>query len=316
VATQPNVKIAAAAAAQKQQQHPEQQQQQQQFDSPLSWTQSIAGPEHPLSYMPFLDWSLSTLAEQFQLSPTPLEEDMALMSSINPSKPGRIMSLAFTSPEIRKVRMTYFDAGPAVQVFNMVIYPDPSLDVPMLGVDLISFGKKNLAGIDFQPLFTPEAQPGYAERYIAQLGPIKAKYPDLSQQMSARFYDVARFFSEHMLFARYEDPSMISERLFPAFSEYLSAYVDTLKGAARTDDPAFRSAVIDRQQAYDQYNAERDPAHGLFVNYFGDAWSEKFMDSFLFELSERPVGGYKPQHQLAQQQQGPPPATTTTPPSA
>lgn len=55
------------------------------------------------------------------------------------------------------MRLTYFDAGAKVQVLNAVIYPDSSLDFPLLGIDLISFGGKHLAGIDFQPLFEDEA---------------------------------------------------------------------------------------------------------------------------------------------------------------
>lgn len=61
--------------------------------------------------------------------------------------------MSFASPEVRKVRLTYFDAGDKVQVLNAVIYPHPSLDMPLLGIDLISFGGKHLAGIDFQPLY-------------------------------------------------------------------------------------------------------------------------------------------------------------------
>lgn len=68
----------------------------------------------------------------------------------------RCNSMSFTSPDVRKARLTYFDAGNKVQVFNAVIYPDPSLNMPLLGIDLISFGGKHLAGIDFQPLFDDE----------------------------------------------------------------------------------------------------------------------------------------------------------------
>lgn len=68
----------------------------------------------------------------------------------------RYNSMSFTSPDVRKVRLTYFDAGDKVQVLNAVIYPDPSLDMPLLGIDLISFGGKHLAGIDFQPLYDDE----------------------------------------------------------------------------------------------------------------------------------------------------------------
>lgn len=88
---------------------------------------------------------------------------------------------------------------------------------------------------------------------------------------------------------------MIGERLFPAFEDYLSTYVSTLKAASAEGgdaSPEARARVLDRHRAYDQYNAERDPAHGLFRNYYGEAFSEEFMDNFLFELSVRPPEGY------------------------
>jgi len=38
-------------------------------------------------------------------------------------------------------------------VFNSVWYPDPKYDLPLLGVDFLSFGKKKiLCVLDFQPL--------------------------------------------------------------------------------------------------------------------------------------------------------------------
>ncbi|CAM9821352.1 unnamed protein product [Discosporangium mesarthrocarpum] len=262
----------------------------------LPWQQSMAGPEFPLNYMPFMEHMLNVLAESFgTMTATPVADRLAFAE--NKDKRARILSMAFTSPEIRKVRLTYFDAGEDVQVLNAVIYPDLSLDMPIFGVDLISFGKKNLAGMDFQPLFDDEP---YRARITRCLGPIKARYPEFAQKMSARFYDSAKFFSEEMLFARFEDRALIDSRLFPAFKEYLSTYVASLKtavqggGSSGGVDSSMegRAQVLDRQRAYDQYNAERDPAHGLFVKYFGEGWSNAFMDDFLFALSVRPEGGY------------------------
>jgi 15,16-dihydrobiliverdin:ferredoxin oxidoreductase len=232
-----------------------------------------------------MDWSLEHLMKEFDLEPTPMDRELALKHSTHPSKPGRIVSLTFNSSLIRKVRLTYFDAGSAVQVFNMVVYPDPSIDAPILGVDLIAFNKKHLAGIDFQPLYN---DPIYLDKYTKSLASIKSRYSELNQKMSSRFYDSAQFFSDNMLFSRFEDTSIIHDQLFPAFSEYLELYIRTLKHAQRVNHQSFRSSVLDRHRAYDQYNAERDPAHGLFVQYFGNEWSEKFIDEFLFELSVRP----------------------------
>ncbi|CAM9375459.1 unnamed protein product, partial [Hapterophycus canaliculatus] len=257
----------------------------------LPWTGSMAGPEFPLTYMPFMEHLLNVLARSFgDMTALPLADKLAFVE--NPDKKARMLSMSFASPEVRKVRLTYFDAGDKVQVLNAVIYPDPSLDMPLLGIDLISFGGKHLAGIDFQPLYDDDSCRG---RYTDKLTPIKAKYPEFAQKMSPRFYDSARFFSEEMLFGRYEDETVIGEKLYPAFDEYLSLYIsELLEASARGGDssPEARARVLDRHRAYDQYNAERDPAHGLFRNYFGEEHSEDFMDNFLFELSTRPPGGY------------------------
>eukprot|EP00752_Nemacystus_decipiens_P011116 g9876.t1 len=257
----------------------------------LPWTGSMAGPEFPLTYMPFMEHMLNVLASSFgEMTALPLADRLAFVE--NEDKQARMLSMSFASPEVRKVRLSYFDAGDKVQVLNAVIYPHPSLDMPILGVDLISFGGKHLAGIDFQPLYDDDA---CRSRYSGKLAPIKAKYPEFAQKMSPRFYDSARFFSEEMLFGRYEDESVVGEKLYPAFEEYLSLYIsDLLKASAKggNTSPDAQARVLDRHRAYDQYNAERDPAHGLFRNYYGEAFSEDFMDNFLFELSTRPPEGY------------------------
>eukprot|EP00904_Undaria_pinnatifida_P009722 jgi/Undpi1/5880/HiC_scaffold_2.g01154.m1 len=257
----------------------------------LPWTGSVAGPEFPLRYMPFMEHLLNVLARSFgEMTALPLADKLAFVE--NPEKGARMLSMSFTSPQVRKVRLTYFDAGDKVQVLNAVVYPDSSLDFPLMGIDLISFGDKHLAGVDVQPLFEDE---GCRGRFSEQLAPIKAKYPEFSQKMSPRFYDSARFFSDDMLFGRYEDCSVVEERLFPAFEEYLSVYITSLLAAAEEGgdcSPEARARVLDRHRAYDQYNAERDPAHGLFRNYYGEAFAEEFMDKFLFELSTRPPEGY------------------------
>ena len=41
--------------------------------------------------------------------------------------------------------------------------------------------------------------------------------------------------------------------------------------------------IVRAQKEYDQYSADRDPAHGLFSSYFGSEWSQKFLYEFLFE---------------------------------
>jgi hypothetical protein len=46
--------------------------------------------------------------------------------------------------------------------------------------------------------------------------------------------------------------------------------------------------VEQRQKAYDQYSAVKDPAVGLFDAYFGKEWSKSFVHDYLFTLSDDP----------------------------
>ncbi|WP_246276676.1 hypothetical protein [Microcoleus asticus] len=84
-------------------------------------------------------------------------------------------------PAIAKSRYTYIDAGASAQVFNCVIYPSHNYDLPLLGIDLLSFCKKKIwVFLDFQPLFRDEA---YIAKYVQHLESLRDKYHDLSQNL-------------------------------------------------------------------------------------------------------------------------------------
>merc|ERR1712146_518169 len=133
----------------------------------------------------------------------------------------------------RKIRMTYVDAGETLQVLNSVWYPEYQYDLPILGIDLLYFGKsKIITVIDFQPLSQKEE---YTKKYINPLKPIKDKYPLLQGTISNRYYEDTRWFSEGMLFSRMESEEDIMQVLYPAYKEYMSIYTDMMKEAKETE---------------------------------------------------------------------------------
>jgi 15,16-dihydrobiliverdin:ferredoxin oxidoreductase len=195
--------------------------------------------------------------------------------------------MCFSSNEYRKIRMTYYDAGDNTQVFNAVWYPDPKYNLPILGIDLLAFNrKKYLAIVDFQPLH--EKEEDHAATYEDILKPIKEKYDSLKGRMSSKFYDETQFFSQEMLFARFDDENIIQKDLEPAFQEYVKTHVELLRNTEA--NPSQAASVLERQKAYDTYSAERDPATGLFAAMFGGEWAGGFVHNFLFSMSERPEG--------------------------
>lgn len=256
----------------------------------MPWNDSIGDSDFPdpLLYMPFWEWQLGHMKETL----TNLQADESSLADFgymeNKSKKARIVNQCYSSDEYRKIRMTYYDAGDNTQVFNSVWYPDPKYNLPVLGIDLLAFNrKKYLAIVDFQPLYAKEDD--HATTYEHLLKPIKNHYESLKGRMSSKFYDETKFFSQQMLFARFEDESVVSKDLFPAFKRYVQIHNKLI--AKVKPDHEGQEAVLERQRDYDTYSAERDPATGLFAAMFGKEWADDFVFDFLFSLSERKEGG-------------------------
>lgn len=202
------------------------------------------------------------------------------------AKPARIANMCFRNKHFRFVRLSYFDAGESVQVFNSLWYPSYEYDLPLFGVDLISLGPSRVLNvIDFQPLHPTEE---YSQKYIDYLGSIREKYPDLQGTLSGKIYDDTSFFSKNMLFGRFKDSSKVNSVVLPAYKEYLHEYVELMNKAQPNFDEKAMNEVKERQTAYDCYSALKDPAVGLFDAYFGKKWSHDFVHDFLFKLSTQP----------------------------
>ena len=258
----------------------------------MPWQMSIDPKveDDELLYMKFWEWQMKFMEENLtDLRVAPCTNGKTDFTyNENAKKKARIVNLSLTSKEYRKIRLSYYDAGDNTQVFNAVLYPDPAYDLPVLGIDLLAFNrKKYLAIVDFQPIHEDEED--HASTYEHLLEPIKEKYDNLKGRMSSKFYDETQFFSQQMLFARFEDENIIHDELFPAFKGYVQTHLDLIRETEA--DPTERDAVLKCQKEYDTYSAERDPATGLFTAMFGAEWAQDFVHDFLFSMSERSEGG-------------------------
>lgn len=258
----------------------------------MPWTDTIGNTEqeNPLLYMNFWKWQLDFMQDTL----TNLRPDACAMEEYgymdNKDKKARIVNQCYQSDEYRKIRMTYYDAGDNTQVFNSVWYPDPAYNLPVLGIDLLAFNrKKYLAIVDFQPIHEEESD--HATTYEDRLKPIKEKYETLQGRMSSKFYDETQFFSQQMLFARFDDEEVVHNELFPAFKQYVKLHTDIVSETEADETRRGQEAILEKQRSYDTYSAERDPATGLFAAMFGKEWADDFVFNFLFSLSDRKEGG-------------------------
>lgn len=245
----------------------------------LPWQSTIAEDDSKLLFMPFVEHQLDVMKAQVSgVEDVPFEQSLSYQSSDR--RPARIESWLWKSDTFRKIRATYIDAGINAQVFNSVWYPSPEYDLPLLGIDFLSFGKKKvLCVLDFQPLVQ---DPEYLKKYCEPMAPVKMQYEGLSGSMSSRFYDEAQFFSRQLIFAKFDNSEPVMTQLFPAFKEYLAAYLKMIDQATPDTSPESVARVRQLHVDYDQYSAERDPAVGLFGSYWGKEWAEKFTHEFLF----------------------------------
>lgn len=255
----------------------------------MPWTETIGRSDKidPLLYMPFWEWQMKHMKDNLT-NLQPCDSVAKFSYKENTDKKARIVSHCYKSDEYRKIRMTYYDAGDNTQVFNSVWYPDPKYNLPVLGIDLLAFNrKKYLAIVDFQPLH--ENEDDHDVLYEHRMKPIKEQYDTLKGRMSSKFYDETQFFSQQMLFSRFEDENVVSRDLFPAFKRYVNLHNKLIREAKADEGQV--EFVLDKHKAYDTYSAERDPATGLFAAMFGKDWAEDFVYDFLFSTSERHPNG-------------------------
>lgn len=258
----------------------------------MPWVTTIghtAQPD-PLLYMPFWTWQLDFMQQSLtNLHPINCSSNMSgddVAYNENKKKCARIVNQCYASDEYRKIRMTYYDAGDSIQVFNSVWYPDSKYNLPILGIDMLSFNRtKYMTIVDFQPIHGDEND--HATPYEHILKPIREQYDDLKGHMSTKFYDETQFFSNEMLFARFKDDKIVEKDVFPAFQAYVKAHVDLVHSTKPLTQHHEVKAVYERHRAYDTYSADRDPAVGLFAAMFGSQWATDFVHGFLFSLSER-----------------------------
>lgn len=231
-------------------------------------------------FAPFKEYLEEELFKRFDLRSRTIPAGLESNISDRGKNSATIQSWCYQCPELRKARYSYIDAGEMAQVFNSVVYPAHHYDLPLLGVDFLSFGKKKiLIVMDFQPLFRDRT---YLEKYIEPMREIRDKYNELAQNLEMKFYDANQYFSKYLLFAKTDSQTVVN-RLFPAYQEYLNLYWQMVADAKPLTNSDDIQRIVEAQKAYDQYSAERDPAHGLFSSYFGSEWSERFLYEFLFE---------------------------------
>ena len=210
-----------------------------------------------------------------------IPEDFRHFSS--KKNPSEIFSWVWSVPGFRRWRVTRLDAGERLQVLNSVAYPDYNTDKPIMGIDFLWFGLKNklVAVLDFQPLIQDKQ---YFDRYLNDLQNLRVEFPDFDSKEKMKAYDPNLYFSPCVLFCR-GGLDQAKNTLPKLFNQFLHSYLILDSKDSEDNIKVDPLEVKKLHILYDKYSSKRDPAHGLFISFFGREWSDKYLKEFLFPLS-------------------------------
>lgn len=245
-------------------------------------------------YAPFWSYAENLLHERLgeALQPYPIPEGFLHKEAI--SGKGKRQALVTTdshsycTAKLRQIRAARVRGGKQLQVLNFVIFPDMRYDLPFFGADLVTLPGGHLIALDMQPLFHTDE---YREKYST---PLKGLFEKHKQNLpwGGDFPEDARqFFSPCFLWSRPSEDEVVEKHVFEAFKDYLGLYLDmTTTAKEETDEEALKE-IKDSQIAYLRYRAEKDPARGMFMRFYGEEWTEEYIHGWLFDLERKMESG-------------------------
>ena len=197
-----------------------------------------------------------------------------------------IKNWIFESQQYRKWRITKLDGGDKLQVFNTVAYPNFKSEFPILGADILWFGtsQKLLAIFDYQPLIQEKK---YLQKYCSSLDFIKNQYSVFDNHKMKNIYDSKKYFSPWVMICR-GNKLNLDRDLNKIFHSFVINYLNIYR--LNPDNQFLNLEQIKINQIkYDKYSFEKDPADKLFKSFFGEKWTTKFINDFLFTLNNETI---------------------------
>ena len=230
------------------------------------------------------DFTVETLQTHAVTNVLPVDERFSLKEGVLRRQPMVMTNIAFETEKLRKVRLTYMDAGEAAQILTTMAFPRFNTDLPIFGADVLSFrGKPHLIVIDHQPLFKEDA--AYAEKYIEPMEEMYKRFAHLPSRGRDLPAWTAEFFSPYTHYSR---PTLdYLPEVLDAYRAYWSSYLVRVAEAECAEFPF--PQIQNRQAAYCRNHVENEQAEGMLQKLFGEEWCEAYINEFLFDVRETAV---------------------------
>ena len=236
----------------------------------------------------FLDKTINGFSI-FQSSPYPIENDFLFRESFfgSSSNPKKVIleTWGLKTEKIRQARCACLQAGEITSVMNLVISPFNNYDLPFFGADFVTLPSGHLIALDLQPALKDDMI--HTQYVLGKLESIYAHWQSKLPSGGDIPLEARQYFSSDFLWSRIplgaEGDKLISQIIKPAFDDYLNFFLDLVANAKRIS-PERSKKVLKGQRKYARYRAEKDPARGMLRGFFGDIWTERYINTILFDL--------------------------------
>ena len=225
----------------------------------------------------------------FQPSPYPIDNDFLFKESFfgSSSNPKKVIleTWGLNTEKIRQARCACLQAGEITSIMNLVISPFNNYDLPFFGADFVTLPNGHLIALDLQPALKDDII--HTQYFLGKLKSIHANWQSKLPSGGDIPLEARQYFSSGFLWSRIplgaEGDKLISQIIEPAFDDYLNLFLDLVANAKRIS-PERSAKVLNGQKKYMRYRAEKDPARGMLRGFFGNAWTESYINNILFDL--------------------------------
>ena len=239
-------------------------------------------------WAPFLNKTINALSllqpHSSDLAPDFLDKE-GIFGSKSKSQKVLTKTWACRTQKLRNVRAACVEAFGTASVLNLLINPFNNYELPFFGADFVTLPSGHLLALDLQPVLNKDKR--HTDDVWERLLPLHARWQSLLPWGGAIPTKAEPYFSPGFLWTRLplgdESDQLISEVIGPAFSEYLSLYLDLVQNA-REVSLARSSQLLEGQKSYMRFRAEKDPARGMLTRFFGREWTEGYIHDVLFDL--------------------------------
>ena len=236
----------------------------------------------------FLD-STTKAFSIFQPRPYSIDKDFLFRESFfgSTSDPKKVIleTWGLKTDKIRQARCACLQAGELTSVMNLVISPFSNYDLPFFGADFVTLPNGHLIALDLQPALKDDIV--HTQHVWDKLKSIHANWQYQLPSGGDIPLDARQYFSPGFLWSRIplgeEGDKLISQIIKPAFDDYLDFFLDLVNNAEITSQERSLK-VLNGQKKYMRYRAKKDPARGMLRGFFGNLWTESYINNILFDL--------------------------------